>query len=234
MEGTEAQQATEIRPMKFPYDKVREIQHHYQAGKIDREAAKEQLAYLLDLRNDNDYCADAAQPTEHFKPMSYGPVLRLSDVCTILRLWARTYATPLPNDADYTKEARKKLAEYWQYVDLQISKSCLLDRLFFQDDEAVRTEPCPEHKGRWSGCAWENLPCGCQNGSNVTGWLPLPEAQGYSTDPDAPLCSFCGKPPMKQGIWSSRVDDKHGHPECMDANPLPKDWQSKGIDRIDQ
>jgi hypothetical protein len=205
--------------MKFPYNPVLVIQAKYQAGKLSREDAKEQLAYLLDLKNDNDFCVEAAGET--FKPASYGPLLRLSDLCNTLRLWARVYCTLLPGDDEYKKQDRLRLNEAASYVDLQISKSCLLDRLFFQD-EALRTVPCPTHKGRWSGCVWDKLPCGCQNGANVTGWLPAPEAEGYVDAPEAPLCDFCGKPPYKQGLWSSRVDDKHGHPDCMDKNPMVK------------
>jgi hypothetical protein len=216
--------------MKFPYNKVLAIQAQYQAGKLDREAAKEQLAYLLDLKNDNDFCAEAAVDT--YKPASHGPLLRLSDVCNTLRMFARIFCTPLPTDDEYKKKERAEHYEHFSKVDLAISKSSLLDRLFFQD-EGVRTEPCPEHKGRWSGCAWDSPGCACRNGANVTGWLPLPEASGYVDAPEAPLCDFCGKPPLKQGLWSSRVDNKHGHPDCMDKNPLPKDWKSKGVERID-
>lgn len=203
--------------MKFPYNQVLKIKAQYQAGKLDREAAKEQLAYLLDLKDDSDFCAEAAGET--YKPASYGPLLRLSDVCNTLRLWARTYSTPLPDDDPHKKQDREKLREAAEYVDLQVSKSCLLDRLFFQD-ESVRTVPCPEHKGRWSGCSWGSPGCACRNGANVTGWLPADD--GYSDDPEAPLCDFCGKPPLKQGLWSSRVDNKHGHPDCMDKNPMVK------------
>jgi hypothetical protein len=207
--------------MKFPYDKVREIQARYQAGKLDREAAKEQLAYLLDLKSDNDFCVEAVKAESYndsYPFQSYGPLLRLSDVCNILRTWAKAYVKSQPNDDEYKTKDRSKMQEAWGWIDLQIRKSCLLDRLFFQD-ENLRTEPCPEHKGRWSGCDWNSPGCACRNGSNVTGWLPAPEFTGYSDMPDQPLCDFCGKPPLKQGLWSSRVDNKHGHPDCMDANP---------------
>jgi hypothetical protein len=207
--------------MKFPYDKVREIQARYQAGKLDREAAKEQLAYLLDLKSDNDFCPEAAEKSEYSTPASYGPLVRLSDVCNILRLWAKAFSTQLPTDSKEKAEERNEFFTHWSRVDLAIRKSCLLDRLFFQD-ETIRTEPCPTHKGRWSGCDWNSPGCECRNGSNVTGWLPASEFTGYTDDPEAPLCSFCNKPPFKQGLWSSRVDNKHGHPECMDANPMVK------------
>jgi len=57
------------------------------------------------------------------------------------------------------------------YVFTQIHKSNLLHRLLYQG-QRLRSRPCPEHKGTWSGCHWEALPCGCQDGANVTGWLP--------------------------------------------------------------
>jgi hypothetical protein len=208
--------------MKFPYNKVLDIKARYQTGKLDREAAKEQLAYLLDLKDDDDFCGEAVAAQaengwgEYWQKnyASHGPLLRLSDVCNILRLWARVYSTPLPGDDEYKRKDREKLHEAAGYVDLQISKSCLLDRLFFQE-EGLRTAQCPAHRGRWSGCNWDSPGCACRNGSNVTGWLPPPEAEGYSGDPAAPLCDFCGRPPLKQGLWSSRADGKHGHPECM-------------------
>lgn len=54
-------------------------------------------------------------------------------------------------------------------VFLQISKSALLDRLLY-GGEPVRTKPCPEHKGRWSGLEFgENM---CPHGCQLTGWLP--------------------------------------------------------------
>ena len=208
--------------MKFPYNRVLEIRAKYQAGKLEREAAKEELAYLLDLKDDNDFCDEAAEKNAYSTPFSYGPLLRLSDVCNTLRMWARLFSQPLPDDNEYKAKERVEFREHWQCVDLAISKSCFLDRLLFQN-EGIRTIPCPVHKGRWSGCDWNSPGCKCRNGTNVTGWLPASEAEGYSDDPNAPLCDFCGKPPLKQGLWSSRVDNKHGHPDCMDANPyVPK------------
>jgi hypothetical protein len=226
--------------MKFPYNKVLEIRRSYQAGKLSRDEAKEQLAYVLDLKETDDFCADAvaelgASHGDYWREnfASAGPLLRLTDICNILRLWARVYMATLPEDApEYAKEERKKFQEAAMFIDIQVSKSCLLDRLFYQA-ETLRKEPCPAHRGRWSGCAWEDLPCGCQNGANVTGWLPNAEDTGYSDDPNAPKCDFCGNPPFKQGLWSSRVDNKHGHPACMDKNPLPRDWKSEGVERID-
>ncbi len=62
----------------------------------------------------------------------------------------------------------------WAEVDLAISKSNLLARLFFTEED-VRVEKCPAHKGRWSGCDWKEGgvgPCACTTHSNVPGWLP--------------------------------------------------------------
>jgi hypothetical protein len=159
--------------MKFPYNQVLVIKAQYQSGKLDRETAKEQLAYLLDLKDDTDLCKEAAEITEHRtqynKPASYGPLMRLSDVCNTLRLFARTFCTPLPTDDEHKKKERAEHYEHFSKVDLAISKSNLLARLFFTD-EGLRKTPCPEHKGRWSGCQWDT-PCECRTGSNVTGWL---------------------------------------------------------------
>jgi len=70
--------------------------------------------------------------------------------------------------------ASEDLLAQIHYVFTQIHKSNLLHRLLYQGQK-LRSRPCPEHKGTWSGCHWEALPCGCQDGSNVTGWLPEPE-----------------------------------------------------------
>lgn len=212
--------------MKFPYNRILEIKGQYQEGAITREEAKELMAYVLDMKDDNDFCVEAAKAESYndsYPFQSYGPLARLSDICNILRTWAKAYEVPQPGENEYKTKVREEFRDAWRHVDLQIRKSCLLDRLFFQT-EGLRTVPCPEHRGSWSGCVWKDLPCGCQNGANVTGWLPNAEDTGYV---DGPLCDFCGMPPKKQGLWSSRVDNKHGHPECMDANPMyPKKEQA--------
>ena len=207
--------------MKFPYNRVLEIRHQYQDGAITREEAKELMAYVLDMKDDSDFCVEAAQAESYndsYPFHSYGPLARLSDICNILRTWAKAYGVSQPGESEYKTKAREEFRNAWSHIDLQIRKSCLLDRLFFQT-EGLRTEPCPEHKGQWSGCVWKDLPCGCQNGANVTGWLPNAGDVGYNEESGV-TCDFCGKPPLKQGLWSSRVDGKHGHPACMDANPM--------------
>jgi hypothetical protein len=150
--------------MEFPYNRVLEIRADYKKGRLTREEATESLGFVLDLDDKTD--------TPHVEG-SYGPLLRLSDVCHTLRLWGAALKQAL-NNSD--------TVEAWQKVDLAINKSNLLSRLFFTK-ENLRTEPCPEHKGHWSGCFMEgpNGPCRCQHEGNVTGWLPRP---GYSSDLD--------------------------------------------------
>jgi hypothetical protein len=54
---------------------------------------------------------------------------------------------------------------------LMIRKSCLLNRLIY-GGEALRTRPCPIHKGHFAGCKWDPCPAGCSFGAAITGWLP--------------------------------------------------------------
>ena len=57
-------------------------------------------------------------------------------------------------------------------VFMKIRKSNLLCRLLYAGQE-LRTEMCPTHKGKWSGCSWGENPCACNDDGNVTGWLPV-------------------------------------------------------------
>jgi hypothetical protein len=157
--------------MQFPYTRVLEIRKLCQEGKLSREDAKEQLAFVLDLDDRTDMCREAQGPG-----YSYGPLLRLSDVCNVLRLWAGEAAkddsgTVGGSAADWRQLARSRFGEAWRTVDLAISKSNFLARLFLSD-EGLRTQPCPEHKGKWAGCWSSGHPCACQAGGNVTGWMP--------------------------------------------------------------
>lgn len=153
--------------MKFPYNDVLRIRNEYQSGKLTRNDATQQLAFLLDMKDDRDMCREALTDPNDKYAWSHGPLLRLSDVCNTLRKWARLKGNP------NTPEGRRWF-NIWQEVDLAISKSNLLARLFFTEED-VRPEPCPDHKGKWSGCDWKESgvgPCACTTGSNVTGWLP--------------------------------------------------------------
>ena len=55
-----------------------------------------------------------------------------------------------------------------------IRKSSLLARTLY-GGEAVRKVPCPEHKGRWSGCELSEE-SRCPHGCQLTGWLPESKA----------------------------------------------------------
>ena len=82
-------------------------------------------------------------------------------------------------------------------------KSNLLARLVYQD-EPLRTERCPEHKGRWSGCTFGSSKCPhCMDGLNVTGWI--------AHDLRVPRCEIairgerCEKPEGHEG-WHRGAD----------------------------
>jgi hypothetical protein len=168
--------------MKFPYNKVLDIKKSYQDGHITREEAKEELAYLLDLKDETDFCVEPVDRQaangwgEHWRKnyASYGPLVRLSDVCNILRMWANLHSQIDENTPEYRKTEKQQFHEHWSYTDIQISKSNALARWFFTD-EGVRNTPCPTHKGTWSGCFSEVFgqrgPCACQSGGNITGFL---------------------------------------------------------------
>lgn len=145
--------------MKFPYNRILKIQARFKAGELPREEAKEQLAFVLELDNKTDFSREAHPDPKTTHGTSYGPLVRLSDVCNVLNLWARNQGIDFQSD--------------WSHIELAIDKSNFLARLFFTD-EGLRTKMCPTHNGKWSGC-WPNYgeaPCACQAGGNVTGWLP--------------------------------------------------------------
>lgn len=98
------------------------------------------------------------------------PKLKAEEFCEAFYTWAKACQTDLPTDDEGTKQWRREFVSHWSFIELAIRKSCLLDRLIY-GRELLRTEICPIHKGRWSGYVRENLPCGCQFRSNVTGWL---------------------------------------------------------------
>lgn len=66
-----------------------------------------------------------------------------------------------------------RIIPHFEDIKLHIYKSDLLARLVY-GGEKLRTKPCPEHKGKWSGLHLEPCPHGC----GYTGWLPeLKEAK---------------------------------------------------------
>src|ERR1700676_4651157 len=104
------------------------------------------------------------------------PTLKAEEFCKAFYTWAEACQTELPTDDEGTKQWRKDFADHWSFIALAIHKSCLLDRLIY-GRERLRTEMCPEHKGKWSGCVFEKLDCGCQFGANATGWLKPTKTQ---------------------------------------------------------
>lgn len=53
-------------------------------------------------------------------------------------------------DAERARGDGNPFEQAWREVRLQISKSCLLDRVLCNGEEPSQT-PCPVHQGRWSG-----------------------------------------------------------------------------------
>jgi hypothetical protein len=104
------------------------------------------------------------------------PVMPVTFFCEFLEKWAELYGVPQKEERNEGENKhRAEFVERVRDVFLQIRKSNLLWRTIYRG-EAPRTEPCPIHKGRWSGCNIpEETPCrgACMSGNNVTGWLPL-------------------------------------------------------------
>ena len=101
------------------------------------------------------------------------PVMPVEFVCTALEEWARLASMPVPDPMDNENERRKELGDQARFVFIQIRKSNLLARTIY-GGEKPRTERCPHHKGRWSGCRlMEETECkgACGSDLNVTGWL---------------------------------------------------------------
>lgn len=87
------------------------------------------------------------------------PCMPVSKYCKALE----TYAS-LP-------EKDEKFREMYRRLQIDISKSCLLDRLIYCGEE-LRTVKCPVHKGHWSGIKFGNDECECVGSCGcTTGWL---------------------------------------------------------------
>lgn len=102
----------------------------------------------------------------------YGePVKPISHYCKAFYTWQRAIETAYRQETEpYTKLSFENMVRDIRSVALYVSKSNLLARLLYIGEE-LRTEPCPIHKGHWSGCAWEESACPyCMSGSNITGW----------------------------------------------------------------
>lgn len=140
---------------------------------MNEKLAEEMLAVLSDYYNE--------------------PVMPVRAYCRALEAWAKvqvkneaaeiaekvkelrenpTLAIALGGERGITSERNRGWRFHLDSVLLAIRKSNLLHRLIYLG-EPLRTEMCPEHKGRWSGCQPEPCPHGCSSGINVTGWLPV-------------------------------------------------------------
>lgn len=109
------------------------------------------------------------------------PTLPLSQFCAAMNAWAEACMTSLPDDDDERLQWRRQFKRHWQFISLAIRKSNLLYRILCAGEE-IRTQPCPKHRGHWSGCSLDLLTaegmirgpriCECQHEDNITGWLP--------------------------------------------------------------
>lgn len=89
----------------------------------------------------------------------HSPVLSLHEFCTVFKEWL-SVATPYLVKRGYLRDAEQASTLFY----LAVGKSSLLGRMLY-GREKVRTVPCPECKGEWSGC-FLKCPCG------GCGWLP--------------------------------------------------------------
>lgn len=111
---------------------------------------------------------------DHYKE----PVRPVSHYCNALTSWRRA-VLEADERGDYENDGGMQsvattLRETAMPLDLAIRKSNLLYRLIYLG-EPLRSEPCPEHKGHWSGCAYGDGVCEhCMAGMDVTGWVAKP------------------------------------------------------------
>lgn len=114
-------------------------------------------------------------------------VLPVSRYCMRLREYSQALDNLVKKDKEgdygpfHSKEELATANEGFALVCNWAEKSNLLGRLLY-GDTPLRKEECPVHKGRWSGCQWPTPTCGCDDGSNVTGWLK--DETAYSTSDD--------------------------------------------------
>ena len=108
------------------------------------------------------------------------PVLPMSKFCDAISTWFRCIERVNRKEQEANpdeKTWRSRGARYYDQlrnIERDIRKSNLLARLLYSG-EKLRTRECPEHKGKWSGCAAPGQ--GCPHGCGHTGWLPEPEVE---------------------------------------------------------
>lgn len=95
-------------------------------------------------------------------------VLTVGEFCSILRQWssvAGVFIAEMMGRKRRSFEAEEPIKPFdAEGIFLAASKSSLLGRMIY-GKEKVRTQPCPTHKGVWSGCFIDCVCGGC-------GWLP--------------------------------------------------------------
>lgn len=113
------------------------------------------------------------------------PVMPVTRYCDILWQWLdlvckRAEEDDARSESDNVNYGHvtdfQKIRDLAPRIRLAIQKSNYLYRRIYLGEEH-RTEPCPKHKGHWSGYAdpytLEPCPYGCSLGiGDITGWLP--------------------------------------------------------------
>lgn len=106
------------------------------------------------------------------------PVMPVSRYCDAFSKWAGALAERATRETDGDKHFRDAnldaIAKLALTIELAIRKSNLLYRLIYAG-QPIRTQMCPIHKGHWSGYGHGGHPCECQDGYDITGWLPTHE-----------------------------------------------------------
>ena len=110
---------------------------------------------------------EAAHLRARLEEIEGEPVRAVSEYCRAFRAWGEAIKQRVDREPEDPETDRwREYLSALETLNLPIVKSCLLARLIYGGEE-LRTEPCPEHKGHWSGCVWEDLPCGCVVGANL-------------------------------------------------------------------
>jgi hypothetical protein len=126
---------------------------------------------------DEEALAMLKRLTRHFNE----PVKPLSKFCTAMRAWFEAVRhnnedpTMLETQHGQTEPEYQFGSAYFKqlgHINTDIAKSYLLARLMYED-EPLRTEKCPVHKGHWDGQT--QLRYGCTYGCDGSGWLKTPE-----------------------------------------------------------
>ena len=152
------------------------VEHVFAKHKVPEKALDQLLAeYQAEIKAIKaQWSPEAAQVLLDQLSLYFGePVKPISQYCDAFRTWheAIEQAFRRAEDNSYEKRTLESMVVAIREVSLMVSKSNLLARLLYEG-EKLRTEPCPIHQGRWSGCVWGEQRCPhCMSGDNVTGWV---------------------------------------------------------------